>query len=168
MNLWTWQGSDFSISSDKCDPLLSRQRHSVEGLAPYYDRLYSLLGSDQWIWCSTWDAPWYSNTDPRVRVQLKVLEPGKLKFVSCCAWSLIRGLQPEVPRPVSKLAHREAVACGVDPESHIRQVERAWLTRYVPNGDPWTSILTVKPMEHSVEVLVPVPVPREWIVTLGR
>jgi hypothetical protein len=148
----------------------SRQSGYETSITQHYQRLFELLGTDQFIWCQT-DRPTKWDVDLSVKFarwwELEVPQDGIPKYVDIVSWERITGRQVMPNALWFKLrdqADREFSDDEGRKRRHKELIEGFWESRNT--DDCWqTLVRDDADSEWGTSPLVTAPLQGPWVVT---
>ncbi len=161
MKLWTWHGTDFSLTSGCVD--LSR--------SPYYHmpkyrfahaELARRVGTDQIIWCYVRR----TKHEERERIErvLKVPKDRLLRIIDSPIWErIIDGAIPPDVREQWYCEARQRKLFFSDREKFIEKKEKEYSDQPPPKGGWWTKLFIDDITAEGAEVLLKHPIPDSWV-----
>jgi len=172
IRLWTWQGSEFPITSGEQRIDWSKSEFADTcTIQRAYRQLASRLGTDQYIWCFTDEhlATWPSGN--RVRWDLEVPDELVLAYTCDRIWQLLirRNTYTCVQRNEWK---QEAISKGLlhsnDYKPYIDDKLREFQSQFQTESNLWEHLFLDRPIRKDVSALVRYPVPDEWVLGQSR
>ncbi len=167
MKLWTWHGTDFSLTCGRVDHSLSQYYNCMPSIPPAYAELARRVGTDQIIWC-------YARPDPdeyedlkQIKWVLDVSDDRILAIISSPIWERIICTKALPP------ALREKWKCEAfqgkhdDSEAYIEEKSEEYFSQPPPEGGWWTDLFISDIGAEGARVLLKHPIPDSWVVHRG-
>ena len=160
MKLWTFHRDGFSPAVGPVDPLRSKyaQQYSAQ-----YQRLWSILSTDQIVWCMSDPDQWPIEAG-YIKWQFDVPQDAFLAIVDEMVWNGLLEIECEAPDPIRNRLYEEAFS-SLDNMDEIDEYVQAQ-TRQLqhPKGDPWKQLFLADPYDPRANVLLKCPINAAWQV----
>ncbi|MGE5608192.1 MAG: hypothetical protein ACM359_02965 [Bacillota bacterium] len=170
--LWSFhEDGDFSLTRGRVEVDRSRYYHSSPDIADAYQRLRTLLGTDQLVWCYTRREDFKPTSIRKYEWAIKVPRSGVLRFIDGFIWArIIRAGEFIPPRSLDSQWKREALAqFPHDPSARhalVRRKKEEYWNEPEPEEGWWSRLFVEGPGEH-IDALLRHPIDPAWVVSVS-
>jgi hypothetical protein len=173
MQLWSWQGRDFSLLEGRVEFTKSPYVETVPGLLEAYQRVWKHVGRDQIVWCWTRPDEHIDVDTTEVKWSLEVPESEILTLIDDFVWSrILYGDRVQDCHPPRRLQRewwdRALEVYPDDSESRtnfLKKQHQDYWNQEPPSGDWWNHVFVNDTNRDSTSAIIPHPIKREWVVS---